>query len=144
MVKELQRIYLSEGVSINNKHIEVVVRQMFSRVRVVSAGDTNLIPSEIIDKSKLYEINRGMKESGKEPARGEELLLGVAKAALSADGWLSAASFQETARVLVKAASEGRVDYLRGLKENVIIGRLLPIGRTLRNAGETPEKTEEE
>lgn len=140
LVKELQCIYLSEGVSINNKHIEVIVRQMFGRVRVLSAGGTDLIPSEIIDKSKFYEINRGMKESGKEPARGEELLLGVVKAALSADGWLSPASFQETARVLVKAASEGRVDYLRGLKENVIIGRLLPIGRTLRNAGETPKK----
>lgn len=136
LIKELQRIYLSEGVSINNKHIEIIVRQMFGRVRIISSGGTDLIPGEIIDKSKFYELNREMKKLNKEPIRGEELLLGVAKAALSADGWLSPASFQETARVLVKAASEGRIDYLRGLKENVIIGRLLPIGRTLRGGEE--------
>ena len=144
LIKELQYIYLSQGVSINNKHIEVIARQMFGRVKIISAGGTDLIPGEIIDKSRFYELNRTMKKLNKEPARGEELLLGVAKTALSTDGWLSAASFQETARVLVKAASEGRIDYLRGLKENVIIGRLLPIGETLRGKDELRALPQEE
>ncbi len=144
LIEELQRIYLSEGVSINNKHIETIIRQMFGRVKVVSVGDTDLISGEIIDKSRFYEINRKMKELNKEPAKGQEILLGVAKATLAADGWLFPASFQETARVLVKAASEGRVDYLRGLKESVIIGRLLPIGKNLISGKEEISKAEEE
>ena len=144
LVKELQRIYLSEGVSINNKHIEIIIKQMFGRVKIVQSGGTDFIAGEMIDKSKFYEVNRDMKELSREPAKGEELLLGVAKSALAGDGWLSPASFQETARVLVKAASEGRVDYLRGLKENVIIGRLLPIGKNMKTAPEIELEVESE
>ncbi len=133
LVAELQKIYLSEGAPINNKHIELIIRQMFSKIKVLNAGDSELIPGEVMDKSRFFEVNRILKEKGKDPIKGEELLLGITKTALSSEGWLFPASFQETARVLVKAASEGRVDYLRGLKENVIIGRLLPIGENMRN-----------
>ncbi|MDD4931731.1 MAG: DNA-directed RNA polymerase subunit beta' [Candidatus Colwellbacteria bacterium] len=133
IVQEVQRIYLSEGAGISNKHIEVIIRQMFGRVRITASGESELVIGEIIDKSRFFEINRSLKKAGKEPARAEELLLGITKAALTSEGFLSAASFQETARVLVTAASEGKIDGLRGLKENVIIGRLLPIGTTYRN-----------
>ncbi len=128
LIREVQRIYVSEGNSINNKHIEVIVRQMFGRVKVVVSGDTDFVPGDVVDKSKFREVNKDMKALGREPAKAEEILLGTTKSALAADGWLSAASFQETARVLTNAAIESRVDQLRGLKENVIIGRLLPIG----------------
>ncbi len=133
LATEVQKIYLSVGEPINNKHIELIVRQMFSKIKILNAGGSELIPGEIIDKSRFFEMNRVLKEKEKDPIKGEELLLGITKAALSSEGWLFPASFQETARVLVKAASEGRVDYLRGLKENVIIGRLLPIGENMRN-----------
>ena len=135
LIDELQKIYLSEGAPINNKHIELIIRQMFSKIKVLNAGGSDLIPGEIIDKSRFYETNRTLKEKEKDPIKGEELLLGITKTALSSEGWLFPASFQETARVLVKAASEGKVDYLRGLKENVIIGRLLPIGENMRSKG---------
>ncbi len=131
IIREIQRIYVSEGSTVNNKHLEIIVKQMFGRVRVASSGDTDFAVGDVLDKSRFFEMNRKMKTSGKEPARGEELLLGITKSALAADGWLSAASFQETARVLIKAASEGRIDYLRGLKENVIIGRLVPVGSNI-------------
>ncbi len=133
IIKEVQRIYISEGAGICNKHIETIIRQMFGRVRVTSAGDSEFVAGEVMDKSRFFETNRKLKKDGKEPARAEELLLGITKSALTSEGFLSAASFQETARVLVTAASEGKVDGLRGLKENVIIGRLLPIGTTFRN-----------
>jgi DNA-directed RNA polymerase subunit beta' len=133
IVQEVQRIYLSEGAGISNKHIEVVIRQMFGRVRITSSGDSEFVIGEVVDKSKFFEKNRVIKKEGREPARAEELLLGITKSALTSEGFLSAASFQETARVLVTAASEGKIDGLRGLKENVIIGRLLPIGTTYRN-----------
>jgi len=132
ILKEVQRIYVSEGTNINNKHIEILVRQMFGRVRISSAGDSNFVLGEVVDKSRFFEVNRGLKKEGKEPSRAEELLLGISKAALTAEGFLSAASFQETARVLTAASSEGKKDELRGLKENVIIGRLLPIGTNFR------------
>jgi DNA-directed RNA polymerase subunit beta' len=133
IIQEVQRIYLSEGAGINNKHIEVIIKQMFGRVKVTNPGDSNFVIGEVMDKSKFFETNRELKKAGKEPARAEELLLGITKSALTSEGFLAAASFQETARVLVGAASEGKVDGLRGLKENVIIGRLLPIGTTYRN-----------
>ena len=140
---EVQRIYVTEGARINNKHIEIIARQMFGRVRVTSSGDSNLAIGRIIDKSKFFEVNRGLKKAGKEPARAEELLLGITKASLTAEGFLAPASFQETARVLVASASEGRMDMLRGLKENVIIGRLLPIGTSFRREFAAPEDEEE-
>ncbi len=136
LIREVQRIYVSEGNSINNKHIEVIMRQMFGRVKIVSSGDTDFVAGDVVDKSRFREVNKMMKAEHKEPAKAEEILLGTTKSALAADSWLAAASFQETARVLTNAAIESRVDQLRGLKENVIIGRLLPLG------GETEEKME--
>ena len=129
ILNEVQKIYSAEGASINNKHIEVIVRQMFSRLRIKEAGDAqDFVVGEIIDKSKFLEINRELKRKGKQPARAQQLLLGITKVALSTESFLSASSFQDTARVLVQASLEGRVDSLRGLKENVIIGRLIPAG----------------
>jgi DNA-directed RNA polymerase subunit beta' len=129
-VNEVQRIYLSEGASINNKHIEMIVKQMFSRVKITEAGDApDFVMGEIIEKSRFLEINRQMKKEGLRPAKAEEVLLGITRIALSAESFLSAASFQDTSRVLVKAAIEGKIDKLRGLKENVIIGRLIPAGK---------------
>ncbi|MDD5098803.1 MAG: DNA-directed RNA polymerase subunit beta', partial [Candidatus Colwellbacteria bacterium] len=143
ITQEIQRIYLSEGAGINNKHIEVVIRQMFGRVRITTSGDSEFVIGEVVDKSRFFEVNRSLKKEGREPARAEELLLGITKAALTSEGFLSAASFQETARVLVTAASEGRIDALKGLKENVIIGRLLPIGTAYRNEFFVEEAEEE-
>ncbi|MDO8466945.1 MAG: DNA-directed RNA polymerase subunit beta' [bacterium] len=128
IINGIQRIYLSEGASINNKHIEVIVRQMFSRVKVKESGDTEFVPGDVLEKSKFLEVNRAIKKAGKEPAKAVQMLMGITKVALSTESFLSAASFQETARVLIAAALEGKVDGLRGLKENVIIGRLIPVG----------------
>jgi DNA-directed RNA polymerase subunit beta' len=132
IVKEIQRIYVSEGSPVANKHMEVIIRQMFGQVTITKSGETSLTPGDVVNKSRFLEVNREAKQEGKEPAKAEELLLGITRSALAADGWLAPASFQETARVLIKAATEGRADKLRGLKENVIIGRLLPIGPSLR------------
>lgn len=128
VVNEVLRIYNTEGSSINNKHVEVIVRQMFSRVKIKEAGDTEFVGGEVVEKSKFLEVNREAKKAGKQPAKAQQLLLGITKVALSTQSFLSAASFQETARVLITAASEGREDQLRGLKENVIIGKLIPVG----------------
>jgi len=125
---EVQKIYLSEGASINNKHIEVIVRQMFSRVKILSSGDTDFVRGDVLEKSFFLEVNRNLKRNGKEPAKAQQILLGITKVALSTESFLSAASFMETARVLINGAIEARVDRLRGLKENVIIGRLIPAG----------------
>jgi len=143
LIREIQRIYRSEGALVHDKHMEVILRQMFSRVEIAEPGDTEFIVGEIVDKSRYKEINKEMKDTGKERARGRELILGITKAVLSGDGFLAAASFQETARVLIKAASEGRIDHLRGLKENVIIGRLIPIGAAERGEIDIPEEEEE-
>jgi DNA-directed RNA polymerase subunit beta' len=128
IVNEVLRIYNTEGSSINNKHVEIIVRQMFSRVKIKEAGETEFVGGEIVEKSRFLEVNRAAKKEGKQPAKAQQLLLGITKVALSTQSFLSAASFQETARVLITAASEGRVDNLRGLKENVIIGKLIPVG----------------
>ncbi len=131
IVNEVQRIYLSEGAHIHNKHLEVIVRQMFSRVRVADSGSTGFVAGEILEKSVFLETNRRVKKAGGTPAKAEQLLLGITKVALSTESFLSAASFIETARVLINAAVEAKVDRLRGLKENVIIGRLIPAGTGL-------------
>jgi len=129
VISEVQRIYMSEGAAINNKHVEVIVRQMFARVKISDAGDaSDLVMGEVVEKSKFLDVNRELRKQGLRPAKADEILLGITRVALSSDSFLSAASFQDTARVLVKAAIEGKVDYLRGLKENVIIGRLIPAG----------------
>lgn len=129
ILDSVRRIYAAEGASIADKHIEVIVRQMFSRVKIKDAGDApDFVVGEIVERSKFLEVNRMLKKQGREPAKAQQLLLGITRVALSTESFLSAASFQDTARVLVKAAIEGRVDSLRGLKENVIIGRLIPAG----------------
>ncbi|MDE2019227.1 MAG: DNA-directed RNA polymerase subunit beta' [Patescibacteria group bacterium] len=129
VVNEVQRIYLSEGAAINNKHIEMIVKQMISRVRIKEAGDAlDFVMGDVVEKSKFLEVNRQIKKEGGTPAKADEILQGITRVALSAESFLSAASFQDTSRVLVKAAIEAKMDPLRGLKENVIIGRLIPAG----------------
>ncbi|OJI06418.1 DNA-directed RNA polymerase subunit beta' [bacterium CG10_46_32] len=128
IMKEIQNIYSSQGQKLNDKHLEIIARQMFSRVYIKDAGDTDFLPGEIVDRAHFNAVNRDTHKAKKKSAEGEVLLLGVTKASLSTESFLSAASFQETARVLIDAAISGRVDHLRGLKENVIIGRLIPAG----------------
>lgn len=128
ILKDVQAIYTSQGQKLNDKHIEIIIKQMFSRVIVRDAGDTDLLPGEIIEKSQFIEENMGAKAKGKRLATADELFLGITKVALSTQSFLSAASFQETARVLINAAISGKMDKLEGLKENVIIGRLIPAG----------------
>jgi DNA-directed RNA polymerase subunit beta' len=125
IIKEIQYIYSSQGQKLNDKHIELIARQMFSRIYIKDAGDTDLLPGEIVTNTQFTEANIEVKG---EKATGEYLLLGITKASLASDSFLSAASFQETTRVLVDAAITGKKDSLRGLKENVIIGRLIPAG----------------
>ncbi len=128
ILEEIQQIYSSQGQSLNDKHVEIIIKQMFSRVYVEDAGDTTLLPGEVVEKAQLMIANREAKEQGTQPAAGRELFLGISKVALSTQSFLSAASFQETSKVLINAAISGRVDSLEGLKENVIIGRLIPVG----------------
>jgi len=135
IINEVEKIYASEGVLLSMKHLEVIVRQMFSHVRIMESGDTDLVVGDIVGKSRFIEVNQAVKADGGLQAKEGEILLGIGQSALHAEGWLAAASFQETARVLIRSAVEGRVDRLIGLKENVIIGRLLPIGPVFR--GET-------
>lgn len=149
IIKEIQYIYSSQGQKLNEKHIEIVVKQMFSRVYVNEPGDTGLLSGEVVEKTRFDNVNGEAREKGKTPATGDQLLLGITKASLSIDSFLSAASFQETARVLIDAAVSGKVDTLRGLKENVIIGKLIPAGTgfaarqaEVKAAAETAEKEE--
>ncbi|MCP6726418.1 MAG: DNA-directed RNA polymerase subunit beta' [Patescibacteria group bacterium] len=128
IVREIQRIYTSQGASIHDKHIEVITRQMFSRVKIIDQGDSRFSESEVAELSTLLEENDRLKKAKKKPATFAQTLLGVSRVALTTDSFLSAASFQETSRVLIRAALEGREDRLRGLKENVIIGKLIPAG----------------
>ena len=148
LLRETLAIYASQGQKINGKHIEIIVRQMFSRVYVKDAGDTDLLPGEVVEKTRAEEENRLVSERGKNPAELEELFLGVTKVSLSTESFLSAASFQETARVLINAAVTGKIDRLEGLKENVIIGRLIPagtgFGAYLKGAPATEEAVAEE
>jgi DNA-directed RNA polymerase subunit beta' len=128
VINEVQKIYVSNGSIISDKHIEIIVKQMFSRVTVKEVGDSNFIVGQVVEKPHFLEVNRALKAKGKMPAKAKQMLLGITRVSLTTDSFLSAASFQETARVLVSAASECRVDKLRGLKENVIIGRFMPAG----------------
>jgi DNA-directed RNA polymerase subunit beta' len=128
LVTEVQNVYKSQGVSIDDKHIEVIVRQMTSKVRVEDAGDTTLLPGELIELRQVEDTNQAMAITGGAPSEFTPVLLGITKASLNTDSFISAASFQETTRVLTEAAIEGKSDWLRGLKENVIIGRLIPAG----------------
>jgi DNA-directed RNA polymerase subunit beta' len=128
LVDEVQEVYRSQGVDIADKHIEIIVRQMLRRVRVVNPGDSSYLPQELVDAQGFRELNRQLVGEGKAPAEARPELMGITKASLATDSWLSAASFQETTRVLTEAALQGRSDFLRGLKENVIIGKLIPAG----------------
>ena len=132
IVKEVQRVYRLQGVDINDKHIEIIVRQMMQKAKVEEPGDTELLPGGMIDIREIERINEQMRLEGKEEAQYTRMLQGITKAALSTDSFLSAASFQETTKVLTDAAIKGSKDYLRGLKENVIIGKLIPAGSVLR------------
>jgi DNA-directed RNA polymerase subunit beta' len=131
IVDEVQDVYRLQGVKINDKHIEVIVRQMLRRVNIVDAGDTEFIPGEQVERSELLNENDRVVSEGKRPAIYDNVLLGITKASLSTDSFISAASFQETTRVLTEAAIMGKRDDLRGLKENVIVGRLIPAGTGL-------------
>ena len=128
LTAEVQKVYRNQGVDINDKHIEVIGRQMLKRVKIEDPGDTKLFAGSLIDKTELAEINEKMKEEGKKEAKGQGVLLGITKASLATESFLSAASFQETTRVLTEAAIKGKKDSLIGLKENVIIGKLIPAG----------------
>ncbi|HKC23273.1 MAG TPA: DNA-directed RNA polymerase subunit beta', partial [Thermoanaerobaculia bacterium] len=128
MTDKIQEVYRSQGVGINDKHIEVIVRQMMRSVRIEEVGDTEFLVDEQVDRFRFNEENDTIVNAGGKPAQGRPLLLGITKASLSTDSFVSAASFQETTRVLTEASIAGRVDLLRGLKENVIVGRLIPAG----------------
>jgi DNA-directed RNA polymerase subunit beta' len=128
LVNEIQEVYRLQGVNINDKHLEVIVRQMMRWVKVDDIGDTEFLPEEVVDRFKFNQENDRVIEAGGRPGQGKPVLLGITKASLSTDSFISAASFQETTRVLTEAAINGKVDYLRGLKENVIMGRLIPAG----------------
>jgi DNA-directed RNA polymerase subunit beta' len=128
IIREIQHIYFSQGQDLNDKHIEVICRQMFSRVYVADEGDTEYLPGDVVDKTEMLRKNAALKKEGKQPCVYEQLFLGMTKAALSTSSFLAAASFQETARVLIDAAVTGSTDTLRSLKENVIIGRVVPAG----------------
>ena len=128
MIQEVQRVYRLQGVEINDKHIEVIVRQMLKRVKIEEIGDTDFLPGSLVDWLTFENTNEALEAEGKEPAKGTRVLLGITKASLATDSFLSAASFQETTRVLTEAAIKGKVDPLNGLKENVIIGQPIPAG----------------
>ncbi|MGD9800720.1 MAG: DNA-directed RNA polymerase subunit beta', partial [Parvularculaceae bacterium] len=128
LINEIQEVYRLQGVPINDKHIEVIVRQMLQKVEISDPGDSLFLKEEQIDKIEFDEMNAKLEDQGKRPAKGSPVLLGITKASLQTRSFISAASFQETTRVLTDAAVNGKVDTLEGLKENVIVGRLIPAG----------------
>src|SRR5678816_643867 len=132
LVEEVQQVYRSQGVTIHDKHIELIARQMLRKVHIIEPGDSDLLPGDLVNRRVFEETNQEVVESGGVPASARPVLLGITKASLATDSWLSAASFQETTRVLTDAAIGGRSDPLLGLKENVIIGKLIPAGTGLQ------------
>jgi DNA-directed RNA polymerase subunit beta' len=137
LVNEVQSVYQSQGIEISDKHIEVIVRQMTSKGRIDDGGDTTMLPGELVELRQIEQVNEAMSITGGAPAEYTPVLLGITKASLNTDSFISAASFQETTRVLTEAAIEGKSDWLRGLKENVIIGRLIPAGTGFNTYEET-------
>ncbi len=133
IVQEVQEIYQTQGEGINDKHLEIIVRRMLSRVKVTHSGDTDLLEGDVVEIERFEEVNEEAKRDGLKESKGERLVLGISKVALSTGSFLSAASFQETAKVLINASIQGKCDYLRGLKENVIIGKLIPAGTGYRD-----------
>ncbi len=140
ILNEVQRIYSAEGINIHDKHIEVIVRQMFSRLRIFEVGDSPWIPGHVVSKAELEEVNEQLKKENKKLAQGKTIILGISRVALTSDSFLSAASFQETSRVLITASLRGAEDKLHGLKENVMIGRLLPAGTSYRASLKNSDK----
>jgi DNA-directed RNA polymerase subunit beta' len=141
LISEIQKVYESQGISINDKHFEVIIRKMSDKIIVETVGDTSLIPGDFVTRARFEEINAEVLSEGGHPATGRQVVLGITKAALFSDSWLSAASFQETTKVLTEAALEGKEDRLIGLKENVIIGRLIPVeGKELADVQATTEE----
>jgi DNA-directed RNA polymerase subunit beta' len=145
LLQEVQKVYRSQGVNIHDKHFEVIIRKMLGKVQVLRPGDTDLLNGDLVDRREFMEINEQMTAEGKEPATARPVLLGITKAALNTESFLSASSFQHTIKVLAGAAIEGKRDELRGLKENVIIGQLIPAGTGFWKAHQEllPEGTEE-
>ena len=135
MIREVQRVYRLQGVEINDKHVEVIVRQMLKKIKVDTAGDSDFLPGTTVEVLQFNEVNEKLVAEGKEPATGIQIMLGITKASLATNSFLSAASFQETTRVLTEAAISGKVDPLVGLKENVLIGKLIPAGTGLDRYG---------
>ena len=142
MLREVQRVYRLQGVEINDKHIEMIVRQMLKKIKVEEAGDSDLLPGISVDVLDFNEINENLINEGKRPAEGKAVMLGITKASLATDSFLSAASFQETTKVLTEAAINGKVDHLNGLKENVIIGKLIPAGTGMKQYGDIKLSTD--
>jgi DNA-directed RNA polymerase subunit beta' len=140
LVHEAQKVYRSQGVPINDKHLEIIVRQMLRRVRIEEPGDSGLLPGELTEASEFARLNAEVVSQGGEPATAATVLLGITKASLTTESFLSAASFQETTRVLTEAAITGKVDYLRGLKENVVIGKLIPAGTGIEKRRQLAEE----
>ena len=132
MLREVQRVYRLQGVEINDKHIEMIVRQMLKKIRIEENGDSNFLPGAMVDILEYDDVNDALIAEGKTPAEGKQVLLGITKASLATNSFLSAASFQETTKVLTEAAIKGKVDNLIGLKENVIIGKLIPAGTGMK------------
>ncbi|HXR49734.1 MAG TPA: DNA-directed RNA polymerase subunit beta', partial [Verrucomicrobiae bacterium] len=143
IMNEILKIFAAQGQTVADKHLEIIVRQMFSRVQIEEAGDSEFVTGDIVSKLAVVEANEGLVASGKQPAKYNQLLLGITKASLSTDSFLSAASFQDTTRVLIGAATSGKVDRLYGLKENVILGRKIPVGTGAKNEGELDDETAE-
>ena len=132
MIHEVQRVYRMQGVEINDKHIEMIVHQMLKKIRVEESGDSEVLPGTSMDVLDFNEMNEALVAEGKQPAEGKQVMLGITKASLATDSFLSAASFQETTKVLTEAAINGKVDHLIGLKENVLIGKLIPAGTGMK------------
>ncbi len=143
MLREVQRVYRLQGVDIADKHIEVIVRQMLKKVRIERSGDTEYLPGTLVDILDYEDLNETLIKEGKEPADGKQIMLGITKAALATNSFLSAASFQETTKVLTEAAIKGKIDPLIGLKENVIIGKLIPAGTGMKRYRSTKLSTDE-
>ena len=144
MINEVLRIYAAQGQNIADKHLEIIVRQMFSRVTIEDPGDSLFVTGDIVSKAAVVETNRQLTSEGKTPAEYTQLLLGITKVSIWSDSFLSAASFQDTTRVLINAATSGRVDNLYGLKENVIIGRKIPVGTGVSHFHDKEEVSDEE
>ena len=142
MIREVQRVYRLQGVEINDKHIEVIVRQMLKKIRIEDNGDTDFLPGSLVDVLEFEDVNKQMEEEGKETAEGKQVMLGITKASLATNSFLSAASFQETTKVLTEAAIKGKIDPLIGLKENVIIGKLIPAGTGMKRYSEVKLNTD--